>query len=141
MNHMANEECYLELANLLNSTIPTKWEDIILRAEVEEGVVELIYWFKDIQRGKYYSNFNLSSIYGMDKDDEDIVSLKIVKNIRRLYTSLKNEGNEPFTILTFRLDSRGKYNVEYNYSDLSSSTVSERRAKWKKDNHLEYLPD
>lgn len=77
MNHVKSESYYQELASKLNQIIPVDWDVINLRSEVEEGAVELIYWFQDTTSKEYVQNFDLVSKYGVNRKIEKITFMEL----------------------------------------------------------------
>lgn len=134
MNHVKSESYYQELASKLNEIVPVDWDVIKLRSEVEEGAVELIYWFQDSTSKEYVQNFDLVSKYGVNRKIEKITFMELTDIVKKIHSAIVDEGNDPFTVVSFTIDNSGKYKINYEYTDLSESTVLERRELWMKNN-------
>lgn len=51
-----------------------------------------------------------------------------------LWTAFKYNDQEPWTNLTMVWEKVGKFNIDFNYDDLSNIDPHERKTKWKYEN-------
>lgn len=126
------ELIYQKIVDALLDIIPEKWDKVLVYSEVREGY-ERMYFY-------YYPKDELKPIYSLDIVDKFIVDeellekkeMKLYECFRDLWYDFKVQEQEQWTYLTFKLDSKGKMNIEYNYDDVSEISPVNKQDDWKK---------
>ncbi len=130
MENKRMETLYMEIAELLNKMIPEEWSRILLYSEVREGMSQVyFYYYPKLQNKPIYS-LDIVDIYDIDKQNYKNIDHKLYDCFERLWEEFKIQGQEPWTHLTFFLDSTGKMKIDYNYDDISQISPVEKQDKW-----------
>ncbi|WP_196591662.1 immunity protein YezG family protein [Pectinatus frisingensis] len=136
MNEMRNmetkkmEELYGQIADLLNQMIPEEWSRILLYSEVREGMSQVYFYYYRTSQDKPIYSLDIVDIYNIDKQNFKNFDHKLYDCFERLWEEFKIQGQEPWTHLTFFLDSTGKMKIDYSYEDVSEISPVEQQEKW-----------
>lgn len=123
-----------KISNQLHLIIPEPWDKILLYSEVTEWSNRTFFY--------YFPHLSESPIYSLDLEemaicDEDEVNLQLhqlYEDLRQLWNEFKNQKQQPWTNLTLELTSNGKFNVEYDYEDLSNEDSYKQQVIWEYEN-------
>lgn len=134
-------DIYYKIADTLDEIIPESWDKIYMYGEVLKGAKEAYFYY-------YPSEGNNQIVYSQDIPKKFNISkteyykllLQLVDNITELWTEFKNNELEPWTNLTFILESNGEFNIDYDYTDLSEANPIERHIIWKYK-YLNIIPE
>ncbi|WP_226682854.1 antitoxin YezG family protein [Sutcliffiella horikoshii] len=139
MNEAHLDKLYQQVAEVVIDTIPEEWSKVYLYGEVVNGSQTAFFY--------YYPKVSDKPIYSHDITEQFAISEleytnnwnKLVDLIQELQKEFKDSGEEPWTNFTLVFDKSGKFHIEYNYDDLSSVDLNERKTIWKYKN-LGLLP-
>ncbi|WP_094606262.1 putative antitoxin YezG [Sporomusa silvacetica DSM 10669] len=124
------EEFYPRIAELLNQMIPEEWSEILLYSEVREGFSQVYFYYYPKADGKPIYSLDIVDIFDIDKRNYKSLKQALYDCFERLWEEFKIQGQEPWTNLTFLLDSEGKMKIDYNYDDISQISPVEKQDKW-----------
>jgi uncharacterized protein (TIGR01741 family) len=124
------QQIYQEVAHLLVQMIPENWSKVFVYAEIREGFKTVFFY--------YYPQESTVPIYSLDITDKfHIDQTQFIENRRALYKSFtelfeefKVQNQEPWTQVTYILDSTGELKINYNYEDISQISPVEKREQW-----------
>lgn len=130
MNDERMGQLYQEIAQMVISMIPEQWRKVIIYAEVAEGSQNTYFY--------YYPNSG-EPVYSHDiPENFEVNESKYMSNLNSLLdlfqdlqAEFKDNENGSWTSLSMFFDSTGKFNIDYNYDDLSSTDPHERKTIWK----------
>ncbi|MGY0691939.1 immunity protein YezG family protein [Virgibacillus sp. FSP13] len=129
------ESIYQEVANHLNAMIPEEWEKILLYAEVREGMATVFFYYYPQNSNKPIYSLDIDEIFNIDYQELKKMERKLYEYFRHLWNEFKEQDQEPWTHLTFKLENTGKMNINYGYDDVSQMDPIEKQEKWE----AEYL--
>lgn len=132
MQHAKIEAIYQEFANKFVEIVPVEWDKILFFSEVEEGANSIHYVFYESSTKQVKDVESLTSEYGMNRKKRKLYSLDLSRLITKLQAAFVEEGLEKWNLVTFILESTGKFNFHFEYVDLESSDVITRRNEWEK---------
>lgn len=123
-------EIYGKIANTLNETIPENWDKVYVYGEILEDVQKGFFNYYPISSKESVYSHNIPDLFDIDEDEYDELWYQLLDNLTELWNEFKNNGQEPWTNLTFILESTGKFKIDYDYTDLSDADDSERHLIW-----------
>lgn len=124
------EEFYPQIADLLNQMIPEEWSRILLYSEIREGFSQVYFYYYPKLEDKPIYSLDIVDIYDIDKRNYKNLKQRLYDYFERLWEEFETQGQEPWTHLTFILDSTGKMKIEYGYEDISQISPVEKQEKW-----------
>lgn len=133
MNSEDLESFYQKIAVQLNKTIPEPWEKVIVYSEVDEYSNSTVFFYHPKNHEKPIYSLDIEDMEGIDEDEIDN-QLNVLDNLfRELWAEFKTNNQEPWTNLTFELHSTGKFDIEFDYTNLEDSNYYyyERLILWK----------
>jgi uncharacterized protein (TIGR01741 family) len=132
MNNMEQKlnEIYGEVANTLNIIIPEKWDKVLLYGEINEDTRTAFFNYYPVGKKESIYSHDIPQIFNISKLEYRKQLRKLLDVLEELWHEFKNNEQEPWTNLTFILESNGKFNIEYDYTDLSNVNDVERHAIW-----------
>lgn len=128
------DRLYQQIAETVVETIPEEWSKVYLYGEVVEGS-QTAYFY-------YYPEGSDNPIYSHEITEQFTVSEleysqkwnNLVDVIQELWSAFNQNGQEPWTNFTMIFDKMGKFNIDFNYDDLSNKDPHERKTIWKYEN-------
>jgi len=131
MNTDSTKSIYQEIATTINDLIPEKWSKVFLYVEGwEDFSTEYFYYYPE-DGGAPLLSYNIPDQFGLDNEEFEDRESELAELVLSLQDVFKEQGQEPWTNLTFILNSDGKFNVEYGYEDLREVNMVEQRDSWK----------
>lgn len=123
-------EIYIKIANTIDETIPEKWDKVFMYGEILEDVQKAFFYYYPTGSKEPVYSHDIPEIFDISEDEYDELLLQLIDNITELQNELKNNGQEPWTNLTFILESNGKFKFEYDYTDLLEVDDIAHHAVW-----------
>lgn len=124
-------EIYGKIAEVLNDTIPEDWNKIYMYGEILDDVQKSHFYYYPADGSEPVYSHDIPEIFDIDEDDYDEQLDELLDTLTELRLEFKNNGQELWTNLTFILESDGKFNIEYDYTDLSETSPREQFIIWK----------
>jgi uncharacterized protein (TIGR01741 family) len=121
-------ELYGKIAENLNKTIPENWDKVIMYGEVSEGASEVFFNYYPVGSKESVYSHNIPDLFNVSEDEYRELLLQLINNLEELQDIFIQNGQEPWTNLTFILESNGKFKIDYDYTDLSEA--SPRKQHW-----------
>jgi len=121
-----NENEFQLIANELHTVLPTGWTKTVLYAEITENAYEIFYYCFVEGEDISIQCYKLPSLYEITEKQIDVTIDRIAAIIKKAYT----ETEDKWSVMTFNINSMGKFNVEYDYSDLSEGSYEFKKV-WK----------
>lgn len=131
MNTFKMENLYQEIANTVNEMIPEDWERVLIYAEVWEGYETVYFYYYPANSEKPIYSLDIPKIFDVDKLKHDELEDQLYHYFEELWREYKIQGQEPWTSVTFILESTGKFKMDYTCEDLSQMDPVEQHKKWK----------
>lgn len=117
------KDIFKEIAENLVTVLPENWEKVCLYCHMAKGLYDFFFHVKI--DGKYIQCFNLEEAYGITEDE-------VSKCFNKLNNLLKPDYEEKkFYVMTYILESSGKFTTEYEYNDYTKTSIAYIR-DWKK---------
>lgn len=132
---------YREIAETINELIPEDWEDFYFNGEVENGEGGVFFFFKPTNKHDYVYCRDILKKYNINSE----IYNELMRNLLKATNSLKNlfleNGQEPWFSITMKLTSKGKLNIEYDYTKWRESQFgpSDRLEYWE-SKYLNNIP-
>lgn len=126
------EELYQSIANVIIETIPDEWDKIYAYAEVREGYSQVYFYYYSINKSQLIYSLDIVDIFKVDKKMFRNLKYEMYSYFEQLWKEFKNQEQEPWTYLTFILDSNGKMKIDYGYDDVSEISPVKKQENWKK---------
>lgn len=131
MDTQAMEEIYEKIANKVNEIIPEEWDKLYMYAEVSEGASEVFFYYYPKGKNTPIYNLDIGDVFEIDEDEFDEMSMELNDYFERLREEFKKNKQEPWTNLTLVLESTGKFNIDYDYTDLSEADSYVQHIIWR----------
>ena len=113
---------YTELGKNIIAVLPKNWERVCLYAQISTDSCEFFFHVKI--GDKYIYCFDLEKSYGISRKE-------LREKFKELHGLLSPDQKEKnWYVLTFILNSDGKFSVEYEYTDYSENSLDYQRI-WK----------
>lgn len=127
------EKVYSKIANELNAMIPTSWIQLYLHAEIESDSVESYFYFQNEKDERYIYGLDIPGKYNVSREVCIEQLLLINDYVEELYNEFRINKQSLWSNMTFFLNSQGKFDIKYDYSNLSESRFDdyERQVIWK----------
>jgi uncharacterized protein (TIGR01741 family) len=123
-------EIYGKIAETLNETIPEEWDKVFMYGEINEDAQKTFFNYYPVGSKESIYSFDIPDLFDISEDENDNLRYKLLNILEELWQEFKNNGQEPWTNLTFILESTGKFKIDYDYTDLSEESPSERHLIW-----------
>nr|WP_255711598.1 immunity protein YezG family protein [Pelosinus baikalensis] len=124
------EQLFEKIAKALINIIPEDWEKIYLYAEIRDGYEKVFFYYYPKGSNSAIYSLDITDKYNIDKKQFDERENHLYDCFGELYKEFKTQGQEPWTNLTFILDSTGKMKLEYGYDDISQKSSVEKQDEW-----------
>ena len=133
---------YSELQKQLFYLIPEKWERIYLYASVEEkmegletGELFFYYFPKGLLKKNPVNVYEIPNKFNINEDEYIKLVEKLYNEIKKTREKFKEYNHRLWSSVTIRIEGL-KFEVEYNYENLSNSNYSnmDRHIIWKYNN-------
>lgn len=116
---------FQDIYNRLEPVLPEKWEKVIFRADYTEGSYSMKFYV-DFGDGVYVDCYSFSGISKSQLIKVFVTIDKVISPEREKLTKEKK-----WSVLTMIIDAKGDFKTEFDYSDISESSI-EYQAKWEK---------
>ena len=130
MHTMRFEETYKKLALELDEIIPERWDKVYLYARVSEGVQSVYFYYYPQEKNQPIYSMDIIDLFEIDEDIMNKYIFNLCNYCKELWQGFKENEQELWTNFTFFLNSDGKFNFEYDYTDLSKVDDYERQIIW-----------
>ena len=127
------EVLYQKIANILIDMIPEDWEKILLYAEVREGFSQVYFYYYPVNRAEPVYSLDIPDIFQVDKRFYKELKRELYECFEELWNEFRVQNQEPWTNLTYILDSTGRMRINYGYDDLSEMSPVEKQEKWENE--------
>lgn len=117
------KDLFKELAENLVTVLPENWEKVCLHCYMAEYEYEFFFYVK--MNGIYIQCFNLEEGYGISEESV----LECFDNLHDIL--LTDYEEKKFRVMTYILESSGKFATEYDYSDSVEDPIA-YKLDWKK---------
>lgn len=120
-------EIYQQIAKTIVDMIPEIWEKVYLYGEVTEGVSQLYFFYYPTNNSSPVYFLNIPELFGISESVFDELKDQLFDYLEKLWNEFNKNDQEPWTNLTFILDSSGKFKIDFDYEDLSDKNPRNRR--------------
>jgi uncharacterized protein (TIGR01741 family) len=131
---------YEKIADNLNQSIPEEWDKVYMYGEVNEHMQNAFFYYYPANSDKPIYNLDIPELFDVTEDEIDNLRYELLEILEELWNEFKNNGHEPWTNLTFILESNGRFKIDYDYTDLSEADPREQHWIWKYK-YLSIIPD
>ena len=122
---------YQQIAEVVADTIPEEWSKVYLYGEIVEGSqTAYFYYYPKVSDSPVYSH-DITDFFTVSESEYSEKWHQLVDIIQKLWREFKDNDQEPWTNLTLTLENTGKFNIDFNYNDLSNADAHERKTIWK----------
>lgn len=122
---------YQQIAEVVVDTIPEEWSKVYLYGEIVEGSQTAYFYYYPEGRGNPVYSHDIAEIFNVSESEYSEKWHQLVDIIQKLWREFKDNDQAPWTNLTLTLENTGKFNIEFNYDNLSNADAHERRTIWK----------
>lgn len=139
MNEEQLERLYQQIAEVVAETIPEEWSKIYLYGEIVEGSQTAYFYYYPEGSDKPIYSHEITELFTVSELEYTEKWHRLVDFIQELWRAFKDNGQDPWTNLTMVFDRIGKFNIDFNYDDLSNTDPHQRKTIWKYV-HLGIIP-
>lgn len=124
---------YKEIAETVNEMIPENWNKFYFYAQISENGGETYFFYNTLENKQYKYSLEIPFKYQIDEDEferkEDVL-YKLSKELRKVF---KDNGQELWYSFTMSLESTGKFNLHYDYTNWFDTeySFSDQMIIWK----------
>jgi uncharacterized protein (TIGR01741 family) len=129
------EQLYQRIASILVEMIPEDWNKVYLYAEIREGYRKVFFYYYPVGYERPVYHLDITEKFHFDEDLFDELENKLYTCFSELLNEFKIQEQEPWTHLTYILESTGAMKIKYGYEDVSHISPVEKQEKWE----AEYL--
>jgi len=134
MNKAHLDRLYQQVAEVVIDTIPEEWSKVYLYGEVVNGSQTAFFYYYPKASDKPIYSHDITEQFAISEHEYSNNWNELVDLIQELQKLFKDSGEEAWTNFTLVFDKSEKFNIEYNYDDLSSVALNERKTIWKYNN-------
>ena len=113
-----DNEMFQSIFDSLSKVLPDKWDRVVFRADYTEGSYSMKYYVKTVD-GEYVDCYSLPGILRAH-------IIKIFMDIDKI-VSCHRKGlteKDKWSVLTMTISNDGKFKTDFDYSDISDSSIS-----------------
>jgi len=130
MNTQGMEKLYSQIAKAIVNIIPEEWDKVCLYAEGRDGYRQVFFYYYPIKSNEPIYSLDIVDKFNINERQYDERETNLYNCFSGLWKEFKMQNQEPWTNLTFFLDSTGKMKIDYNYDDISQISPVEKQEKW-----------
>jgi uncharacterized protein (TIGR01741 family) len=130
MNANRLEMIYQKIAEQLQEIIPEEWDKIFLYAEINEDMRNVYFNYYPKSSSKSVYCHDIAEDFGISEDVYETLFNNLVDFLGELWGEFKDSDVELWTNCTFILSNNGKFNIEYDYTDLSNTSPRKMHIIW-----------
>jgi len=122
-------ELYNELAQALDSTIPTEWFQLYFLGEVEKNRVSCddVFYFSTEENGEYERSHDIPSDYHVSKDVYNYWNNELMKLVLKIYDCFVEYEQPPWEQMSLSLNSEGHFKIDFNYDVMNPDDGGQSR--------------
>jgi uncharacterized protein (TIGR01741 family) len=139
MNEEQFDSLYQQIAEVVVETVPEEWSKVYLYGEVVEGSQTAYFYYYPQGSDKPIYSHDISELFTVSEIEYKEKWQRLVDFIQELWIAFKDTGQDPWTNFTMVFDKSGKFNIDFNYDDLSNTDPHKRKTIWKYE-HLGIIP-
>ncbi|VBB09908.1 Hypothetical protein LUCI_5206 [Lucifera butyrica] len=124
------EQLYPTIASALVDIIPEDWDKVLLYAEFGDGYRQVLFYYYPKGSNNPIYSLDITDKFNINQKQYDERETRLYNCFSKLREEFKRQGQEPWTNLTFILDSTGKMKIDYNYDKVSQVCPVEKQGKW-----------
>lgn len=134
MNEEQLDRLYQMIAEVVIETIPEEWSKVYLYGEVVEGSQTAYFYYYPEGSDKPIYSHDITELFTFSELEYSERWRQLLDLSQELWRAFKDNGQEPWTNFTMVFDKMGKFNIDFNYDDLSNINPHERKTIWKYEN-------
>lgn len=127
---MIDKETYKYIAEKLQPVLPVSWNKVCLYAEIQEKSYEIFFYCFVNGQAKPIQCYDLPKIYDIEENKIDAVFEEINLVLNNVWKNSEGKDKKFWSNFTFVLESTGKFNAYYDYTDLSEGSYEYKKV-WK----------
>lgn len=126
------ELIYHKIANQIMRIIPVEWSKTFLNAEVLTDSTRVYFYFCPQNKDELVYSNDIPIVYNVSEEIYDKLLFEMFDFFRELQNEFKKNGQDLWTNITMALERTGKFKIDFNYDDISTSILlpSQRRVVW-----------
>jgi len=110
------QQLYGKLANHISDMIPIKWWELNFLGDMGKGeMLSAVFYFKETEDGEFIRSFDIPERYNVSEEIFNQLQSDIYLILLELYQCFKDEKQELWDQITLKLNSNGKFKVDFNY--------------------------
>ncbi|MCM2988290.1 antitoxin YezG family protein [Bacillus safensis] len=135
------EKKYEEIAEILNTMIPAKWDKVWTYAEIVDDSLEAIFYFNTPDENLIYGH-KIPKKYNVSELIYDELLVDLLHTFKDLKEEYIKNNLGAWTTATLALEKSGKFSIDYGYEDIYSIGLNgvQRKAVWKYET-FGFLPE
>ena len=127
-------ELYNELAQTIDSMIPTEWVQLYFLGEVEKNRASCgnVFYFTTSDSDSFKCSYNIPELYDVSEDICDELIYDLSRTVVKIYDCFLEYQQPPWEQMSLSLSSDGKFKIDYNYDVMHENDggPSGREAVW-----------
>lgn len=129
MNEDRLSSIYHRIVENVVETIPEAWTKAYLYGEITEIVQKSYFFYYPLQHNEPVFSHDIPERFGVPEEAYDQLWFQQLAILKELWEEFRNHG-DPWTNLTMYIDHTGKFNIDYDYEDVSKMSDEERMLIW-----------
>ncbi|MCY8951431.1 antitoxin YezG family protein [Bacillus atrophaeus] len=134
-------QLYQKIAEQINDIIPSEWNRVVLYAEILDDSREVYFFFNSNESDEFIYSHDIPEHFQVSEQIYDDLLIKLQNLFDELRNEYKENNPEVWTNLTLKLESNGKFSIDYDYEDVIASELNgtQRQVVWEYK-HLGLFP-
>lgn len=130
MNTNKMEKLYDDISIQLNKMIPEQWERILMYAEIDEYSSTVFFYYISLKDKSPIYSLDIPELFNIDENEFEEEADNLEEYIQELLDEFIINKQKPWTNLTFKLDISGKFDIQYDYSNLENTNPYKNHIIW-----------
>jgi uncharacterized protein (TIGR01741 family) len=131
MMEMKLHELYTQITQKIHEMIPEEWDSVIVYSEIFNESSNVSFYYYPITKSEPIYYTQIWDELGVDYHEFNQLHRELSSYFKQLRRTFIDHGQEPWTNLTMRFDSNGKFSIEYHYDDFTDIDAYTRLMLWK----------
>ncbi|MFD1337031.1 antitoxin YezG family protein [Oceanobacillus iheyensis] len=125
------DELYQQISEIVVQTIPEEWSKVYLYGEVVEGAQTAYFYYFPLGSNNPIYSHEITELFTVSDNEYTQKWNTLVNLIQDLLRVFEEYGQQSWTNFTMSFDNTGKFNIDFNYDNLSNVDPHQRKIIWK----------
>lgn len=131
MNFEKIDCCYQDIVDEIDDIIPEDWDKVLLYANIGDDMSSFFFYYYPHNSSNPVFSEDIVAKSAVNRMTYNLKHYRLLKILEALRQAFMDYGQKLWTNLTLVIDHTGKFNVDYNYDDVSEMNPNEQFERWK----------